>query len=149
MKVVIQRVQSAFVEVDGQLVSQIGHGLVVLLGVSKADTGEEVEWLAEKTCNLRMFTDNEDKMNHSVLDIQGEILLVSQFTLYGDCKRGRRPDFTHAALGIKAEKFYERFIEKLLEYGLPIKTGIFGRHMKVALVNDGPVTLVIERNHFI
>ena len=145
MKLVIQRVKSAKVEVDNNLVSEIGKGLLILLGVSETDSGSEIEWLAKKVIELRIFEDEIQKMNLSVKDIGGEILLVSQFTLYADCRKGRRPDFNKAAKPEKAERLYKEFANELAQKGIRPKMGIFGAFMQVSLVNDGPVTIILER----
>ena len=145
MKLVIQRVKSAKVEVNNNLVSEIGKGLLILLGVSETDSGSEIEWLAKKVIELRIFEDEIQKMNLSVKDIGGEILLVSQFTLYADCRKGRRPDFNKAAKPEKAERLYKEFANELAQKGIRPKMGIFGAFMQVSLVNDGPVTIILER----
>ena len=145
MKLVIQRVSSAKVEVDDKIVSKISKGLLILLGVSQTDSGSEIEWLAKKVTELRVFEDKDKKMNLSLKDIDGEILLVSQFTLYADCRKGRRPDFNKAAKPEKAEKLYEKFALELEKNGNKPKLGIFGAFMQVSLVNDGPVTIILER----
>ena len=145
MKLVIQRVKSAKVEVNNNLVSEIGKGLLILLGVSETDSGSEIEWLAKKVIELRIFEDEIQKMNLSVKDVFGEILLVSQFTLYADCRKGRRPDFNKAAKPEKAERLYKEFANELAQKGIRPKMGIFGAFMQVSLVNDGPVTIILER----
>lgn len=145
MKALIQRVKKASVSIDDELYSEIGKGLLIFLGVEKNDCEENAVKLADKISNLRIFEDENAKMNLSVKDIQGEILVVSQFTLCGDCKKGTRPSFDKAALPDKAVDLYEFFINKIKEHGIPVKTGKFRAMMDVALVNDGPVTFFIEK----
>jgi D-tyrosyl-tRNA(Tyr) deacylase len=144
MRAVIQRVKRASVTVEGQLISEIGQGLLVLLGVNDTDTDADVDYIAEKTVNLRIFTDSEDKMNLSLGDINGEVMVVSQFTLYGDARKGRRPSFIRAAKGEISEPLYEKVCEKISGMGFNVKKGIFGADMKVELLNDGPVTILLE-----
>ena len=145
MRAVIQRVKSAQVTVDGSVVGSIGYGLLVLLGVSEGDTVDDGTWLAGKIANLRIFPDADGKMNVSLVDSGGAVLLVSQFTLYGDCRKGRRPSFIRAAPPDIAEPAYERFGHQLRDAGVEsIAFGSFGANMDVELVNDGPVTLVID-----
>ena len=144
MRAVIQRVTSSSVTVDNKQISNIGPGLLVLLGVAHTDEPSDAEYLADKVANLRIFEDADGKMNRSLIDISGEILVVSQFTLYGDCKRGRRPSFIEAAKPDKAEKLYDYFTEQLKTKGIPAQSGKFRAMMDVALVNDGPVTLIVE-----
>ena len=144
MKAVVQRVKQSTVTVDGTIVGQIQHGLLILLGVSKDDREPDADYLADKIANLRIFEDEGGKMNRSLLDIGGEALVVSQFTLFGDCRKGRRPSFINAAPPDKANQLYEYFIQKLKEKSVPIQTGVFRAMMDVALVNDGPVTLILE-----
>ncbi len=144
MRAVVQRVTNGRVSVDGKIVGAIGKGLVVFLGIRNGDTDKDAEWLAEKCVNLRIFENKEGKFHFSLLDIFGEVLVVSQFTLYGDCRRGRRPSFTEAASPELAEKLYNRFVEFLREKGLKVETGIFGARMKVKIHNDGPVTLILS-----
>jgi len=146
MKAVIQRVQSAKVEVDNQTIGAIEAGLLVLLGVENGDTPAEVQWLAEKIGHLRIFEDAEGKMNDSVKDTAGSILIVSQFTLLADCRRGRRPAFTDAAEPELANRLYIDFQEALKSLGISIETGKFGADMQVTLVNDGPVTIILEKS---
>jgi D-tyrosyl-tRNA(Tyr) deacylase len=145
MKILIQRVSSAQVEVDNQVVGAIGQGALVFLGITHSDTVLEANWLANKLINLRMFQDSQEKMNLSLLDIKGEVLIVSQFTLYGDCTEGRRPAFIRAAPPEMAEHLYLHFIEQINKSNLLIQKGVFGALMKISLVNDGPVTFMIER----
>jgi D-tyrosyl-tRNA(Tyr) deacylase len=144
LKVVLQRVQKASVEVDGQIVGEIERGLVVLVGAKKGDQEKDAQYLADKIANLRIFEDQQGKMNLSALDTKAEILAVSQFTLYGDTKKGRRPGFDEALEPEAAEKLYHRFVELLKGYGLKIQTGIFGAKMLVKILNDGPVTFILE-----
>ena len=145
MKLVIQRVSSASVLVDGKLVSEIAQGLLIFLGVSQQDDGSQIDWLAKKVSELRIFQDAEGKMNLSVQDMGGEVLLVSQFTLCADCRKGRRPDFTEAAKPDLAEKLYLDFAKKLAELNVSVKLGVFAAYMEVKLVNDGPVTIILEK----
>lgn len=144
MRAVIQRVRRAAVVVAGETVGAVEAGWLVLLGVAPADTPAEAAWLADKVANLRAFEDDAGKMNRSVLDIAGGVLVVSQFTLYGDCRKGRRPGFSGAAPPDVAEPLYERFAAELRAVGLPVATGRFGADMQVELVNDGPVTFVLD-----
>lgn len=141
MRAVIQRVSRASVTVDGRVVGEIGQGLLVLVGVTHADTRAEAGWLARKIAGLRIFEDDAGKLNRSLADVEGGVLVVSQFTLYGDARRGRRPDFLAAARPEQAEPLIEYFVEQLRAAGLPVATGQFRAEMQVALVNDGPVTL--------
>ncbi|WP_227396761.1 D-aminoacyl-tRNA deacylase [Jeotgalibacillus aurantiacus] len=144
MKVVVQRSKKAQVTVDGNVTGQIPHGLVLLVGISQDDSEADCAYAAEKIAKLRIFEDEEGKMNHSVLDREGQILSISQFTLYGDTKKGRRPNFMAAARPDHAEPLYEHFNELLREKGLQVETGVFGAMMDVSLTNDGPVTLIVE-----
>jgi len=144
MRAVIQRVKWGRVKVNGKVVGEIKKGLVILLGVSVDDNEENVRYLADKCVNLRIFSDSEGKMNLSVLDVSGEILSISQFTLYADTRKGRRPSFVGAADPIKGEKLYEKFNQCLSDTGLKIQTGIFGAMMEVELLNDGPVTIIVD-----
>jgi len=144
VKVVVQRVSEAAVAVGGQEVAAIGPGVLILLGVAAADADADARYLAAKVAHLRIFPDEERRMNRSLLDAGGEALVVSQFTLYGDCRRGRRPDFTRAAPPEKAERLYEKFIMELSALGVPTCAGRFGAMMAVSLVNDGPVTLILD-----
>ncbi len=145
MRVVLQRVTEARVEVDGEVVGAIGKGLVVLLGVAKPDTTAEADYLAEKVTGLRIFPDDAGKMNRDVLETGGSLLVVSQFTLYGDARKGRRPSFDSAAGPEQARTLYEYFIEVCRTRGVPVQSGVFQAHMVVHLVNDGPVTIICER----
>ena len=146
MKAVVQRVSHASVTVDGQTVGAIGRGLMILLGVTHGDGEEQARWLANKIAGLRIYEDTEGKMNRGLLDVGGSALVVSQFTLYGDCRKGRRPSFTDAARPEVAEPLCERFIELLREAGVgQVQSGVFGAHMMVEMHNDGPVTLILER----
>lgn len=144
MRVVLQRVTQAQVVVADAIVGQIKQGLVVLLGIAPGDTANDADWLADKILTLRLFADDAGKMNLSLIDIQGELLVVSQFTLYGDCKKGRRPSFTGAAVPAVAEPLYENFLEACRMLGIKTEAGIFGASMAVTLTNDGPVTLMLE-----
>lgn len=144
MKLVVQRVSYASVTVDGEVVGKINEGLMILIGAKKGDTEKDVEYCVEKALNLRIFRDENDKMNLSVQDIKGELLLISQFTLYGDTSHGRRPSFIEAEEPVRANQLYELFIEKAKETGLKVEQGIFGADMKVELLNNGPVTLIVE-----
>ncbi len=144
MRLIIQRVLSASVTIDEAIYSQINHGLLILLGVTHDDTKEDIEWLVQKIINLRIFNDEEGKMNRSIQDVQGEFLVVSQFTLYASTKKGNRPSFIVSAKPEIAVSLYENFIEEIIKCGLVTQTGVFGADMKVALVNDGPVTIIID-----
>jgi D-tyrosyl-tRNA(Tyr) deacylase len=146
MKAVVQRVSRASVTVDGEVVGAIGRGLMILLGVTHGDGEEQARWLANKVAGLRIYEDAEGKMNRGLLEVGGSALVVSQFTLYGDCRKGRRPSFTHAARPEVAEPLCERFVEFLREAGVDqVESGVFGAHMMVEIHNDGPVTLILER----
>jgi D-tyrosyl-tRNA(Tyr) deacylase len=142
---VLQRVRSAQVEVDGQVVGKIRQGLLILVGVAHRDSEEQARWLANKTVELRIFEDDQGKMNRSLLEVGGSALVVSQFTLLADCRRGRRPAFTDAGPPALAEKLYLRFADFLTERGIEVQCGVFAADMQVSLVNDGPVTIVIDR----
>ena len=144
MRAVVQRVSQARVTIAGETVGQIGRGLLVLLGVTHADTPAHADWLAEKIIGLRIFADADDKMNLGVADVGGDMLIVSQFTLYGDCSKGRRPSFIDAAPPEIAIPLYERFINAVKAQGVPVATGRFGAMMQVELTNDGPVTLIVD-----
>ena len=144
MRAVIQRVSQASVEIDGKEVCRIGRGFLVLLGVSDDDTEQDADYLAAKTAGLRVFGDEQGKMNLSLQDVGGEAIVVSQFTLLGDCRKGKRPSFVKAAPPERAIPLYERFTQKLRDAGIPTKTGEFQAMMDVKLVNDGPVTLLLD-----
>ncbi len=145
MKALVQRVRQASVTIEEKLYSQIGQGLLVLLGVEKGDTEKEAEWIAKKISALRIFEDEAGKMNRSVRDINGNLLVVSQFTLAGDTSRGNRPGFEHAARPDDAKKLYEFTVQKLREQNIPTETGVFQADMQVMLINDGPVTFMLEK----
>lgn len=145
MKALIQRVKQARVTINGEIYSEIGFGMLIFLGVEKTDELGNAQKLAEKLINLRIFDDSEGKMNKSLLDVKGEILVVSQFTLAGDCKKGTRPSFDKAAPPDKANKLYEDFVKLISQYGLTVKTGKFQAMMDVLLINDGPVTFMVEK----
>lgn len=144
MKAVLQRVSSASVSVEGECLGRAGKGYLILLGVEQGDTLENARALADKTAALRVFEDENGKLNRSVQDIEGEILVISNFTLCADCRKGNRPSFTNAAPPAEAEGLYEGYCAFLREKGLPVQTGRFGADMQVALVNDGPVTILLE-----
>lgn len=144
MRVVVQRVSSSKVIVNDTVVGSINKGLNLLIGFSKEDTEEDLLYLKDKIVNLRIFEDENDKMNLSLLDIKGDILAISQFTLYGDCRKGRRPNFMEAEGGNRANELYERFVLLLRESNLKVETGEFGAHMKVDIQNDGPVTIILD-----
>lgn len=143
MKLVIQRVDSASVTIENNLHSSINKGLLVLFGVEKDDKEDMLEYYAQKLLKLRIFEDEQGKMNKSILDIEGEILVVSQFTLCADCKKGTRPSFDNAKEPKVAKEYYEKFVEILKKSGINIKTGVFGAHMQVGLINNGPVTIIL------
>ena len=144
MRAVVQRVSRASVVISGDTVGDIGPGLLVLLGITHDDTPERAQWLAEKIAGLRIFNDAEGKMNRDLVEVGGAMLIVSQFTLYGDCRKGKRPSFIDAAAPAVAIPLYEGFINSVKALGIPVATGRFGADMKVELVNDGPVTLIVE-----
>jgi D-tyrosyl-tRNA(Tyr) deacylase len=144
MRLVIQRVTRASVRIDGRLQAEVGAGLLVLVGIAATDTAVQADYLAGKLVNLRMFSDSEGRMNRSALDVGASLLLVSQFTLYGDCRKGRRPSFDAAAPPQRARELYEYLVARVREHGLVTQTGIFQAHMEVELVNEGPVTLLLE-----
>jgi D-tyrosyl-tRNA(Tyr) deacylase len=144
MRAVVQRVKQSVVKTNGETVGRIGRGLLVLLGVAGDDGAEDADYLANKIINLRIFEDENGKMNRSLLETGGELLAVSQFTLLADCRKGRRPSFVNAAEPEKANRLYEKFVERLRQNGVAVQTGRFQARMEVALVNDGPVTIIIE-----
>ncbi len=144
MRAVVQRVRHASVRIDNNTTGQISHGLVVLLGIRTDDTTRNLQWMADKIVNLRIFEDDEGKMNRSLADINAEMLIVSQFTLYGDCRKGRRPGYSSAAPQEIAEPIYDRFIEEIKSRGIKTATGTFRAMMEIELVNDGPVTLLLD-----
>jgi D-aminoacyl-tRNA deacylase len=145
LRFLLQRVTRASVRVSGHLEAEIGPGLLVLVGIANTDVPAHADYLADKLVHLRVFPDAEGRMNHSALDVNACILLISQFTLYGDCRKGRRPGFDAAAAPDKARQLYEYVVAKVREKGLATQTGVFQAHMEVELVNDGPVTLLLER----
>lgn len=144
MRAVIQRVQNASVKVDNKIIGKIGHGLLILLGIGDGDSDSDMKYIADKSMGLRIFSDENDKMNLSVKDIDGEILVVSQFTLYGDCRKGRRPNFTPAMEPVSANAMYEEFVKYLKNNNMKVQHGSFGADMKVELLNDGPVTILLD-----
>jgi D-tyrosyl-tRNA(Tyr) deacylase len=145
MRVVLQRVQSGRVSIDGKPIAETGPGMVILLGVAHEDSEEQAHWLVEKIATLRIFEDEDGKLNRSLLETGGSAIVVSQFTLYADTRKGRRPSFTDAALPEQARPLVERFAELLRMQGIPTQTGEFGAHMLVEIANDGPVTILLER----
>lgn len=145
MKIVVQRVKNAQVEVEGKIVGKIGKGFLVLLGVTHEDTKEQADYLVKKLCKLRVFTDENDKMNLGLKEVNGELLIVSQFTLYADCSQGNRPSFTEAAKPDQANELYEYFCSECEKNEIHVEKGIFGADMKVGLLNDGPVTIILEK----
>lgn len=145
MKIVVQRVKHAQVEVEGKVVGKINNGFMVLLGVTHDDTEKEADYLVKKLCKLRVFSDENDKMNLSIKDVNGELLIISQFTLYANCKDGNRPSFIEAAKPDKANELYEYFCKECEKNEIKVEKGIFGADMKVSLLNDGPVTIIIEK----
>ena len=146
MRAVVQRVLRGSVTVDNTTVGQIGQGLVVLLGVGQGDTVDDARYLADKICQLRIFNDEQGKLNLSIQDVGGGVLAISQFTLYGDCRKGRRPGYSKAAPPEEAKELYEGFVQRLICNGLPTATGVFQEHMVVEIINDGPVTLLLDSN---
>lgn len=144
MRAVVQRVKNSSVEVEGEIKGKINEGLTVLLGISENDTIKDIDYMVEKIINLRIFEDQEGKMNLSLIDIEGELLIISQFTIYGDCRKGRRPSFVKAGKPEKAEEYYNIFIEKCAEKGIKTESGVFQTHMNVNINNDGPVTILID-----
>ncbi len=147
MKLVVQRVKNAKVEVENKVVGNINKGFLVLLGVTHNDNKEVADYLVRKLCNLRVFEDENEKMNLSIKDVQGELLIVSQFTLYADTTGGNRPSFINSAKPEEANKLYEYFCEQCQKNGIKVETGIFGAHMDVSLLNDGPVTIILEKEN--
>lgn len=145
MKLLVQRVKNAKVVVDKETVGEIGKGFLVLCGITHLDTEKEADYLANKLCNLRVFEDENEKMNLSIKDIEGELLIVSQFTLYADCASGNRPSFTNAAKPEQANPLYEYFMQKCKKQNINVQKGIFGAHMEISLLNDGPVTIMLEK----
>jgi D-aminoacyl-tRNA deacylase len=144
MRVVLQRVSTARVTVDGQTVGAIQHGWLALVGLTTSDTPAQLSWMAEKIVHLRCFPDDDAKMNRSLLDVRGSVLAVSNFTLYADCQKGRRPSFTGAAQPTIAEPLYLEFLNQLRATGVPVQAGIFGANMQIDLTNDGPITLILD-----
>ena len=144
MRAVVQRVNTASVSVEGKAVGEIGNGLMVLLGVGDEDTDRDLEYLVEKIVGLRIFQDENDKMNLSLMDVKGELLVISQFTLYGDVRKGKRPSFIKSARPDIGKMYYEEFIEKTKSLGIKTEKGIFGAHMDVNLINNGPVTILLD-----
>lgn len=144
MRAVVQRVTNADVKIDGRVNGKIGNGLLVLLGVGNGDTEEDMKYIADKIIKLRIFSDENDKMNLSLEDVGGSMLVISQFTLYGDCSHGRRPYFGNAMEPVSANEMYEKFVAYIREQGIHTETGEFGADMKVSLTNDGPVTIILE-----
>lgn len=144
MRAVVQRVNKSSVKIDNKIVNEIDQGLMVLLGISEDDEYGDIDYMVDKITNLRIFEDGEGKMNLSLYDIKGELLVVSQFTLYGDCKKGRRPSFVKAARPQKAKEYYDIFVKKCVESGINTKTGIFQAEMIVNIENDGPVTIMLD-----
>jgi len=140
----VQRVKQAGVSIDGQEIASIGNGLLVLLGVHRDDQRQDVRWLADKIVNLRIFADEQGRMNRSLLDVGGAMLVVSQFTLYGDCRRGRRPSWGEAAGPAEAESLYDLFVRQVSDSGIPTRQGVFQAMMEVSLINSGPVTLLLD-----
>ena len=144
MKALIQRVSEARVEIEGNTVAKIGNGMIVFLGIEKSDTENDIKYIVKKVSTLRIFEDAQEKMNFSVQDIKGELLVVSQFTLSADCKKGNRPSFDSAEEPVRAKDMYMKFIDRLIENSLKVATGDFGANMQVHLINDGPVTIMLD-----
>ena len=144
MRAVVQRVKRSSVKVDGEIVGSIENGINVLIGICAEDTLDDIKYIVDKVVNLRIFQDDNDRMNLSLKDIDGEILAISQFTLYGDCRRGRRPNFMNALGGNEAKVLYDEFIHMLRDTGVKVETGVFGAHMDVEIQNDGPVTILLD-----
>ncbi|MCQ1529749.1 D-aminoacyl-tRNA deacylase [Lutispora saccharofermentans] len=149
MRAVVQRVKKSHVEVDGKITGKIDKGLMILLGISEDDKAEDIDYMVDKIINLRIFEDDENKMNLSLLDAGGELLVVSQFTLYGDCRKGRRPSFIKAARPEKAQQLYDQFIKKAADLNVKVQSGIFQADMTVYIENDGPVTLIVDSEKII
>lgn len=145
MKVILQRVTQSSVAVSGQIIGEIGRGINLLVGISKNDSADDIKWMTDKCLALRVFPDETGRMTKSIRDIGGHILVISQFTLYGDCRKGRRPSYDRAATPAVAEKLYDQFVSILHDSGLTVETGRFGALMQVEINNDGPVTLILER----
>ena len=144
MRAIVQRVKSANVQIEGQLIAEIESGLLIFLGISIDDQQSDIDYLIKKIANLRIFRDDDLRMNKSLLDVGGQALVVSQFTLYGDCRKGRRPNFSQAAKPEKARQLYEVFVNQLLQLGVDVKTGVFQATMEVELTNDGPITILLD-----
>ena len=144
MRAIVQRVKSANVQIDGQLVAEIESGLLIFLGISIDDQQSDIDYLIRKVANLRIFRDDDLRMNKSLLDVGGKALVVSQFTLYGDCRKGRRPNFSQAAKPEKAHQLYQVYVNQLLQLGVDVKTGVFQATMEVELTNDGPITILLD-----
>ena len=144
MRAIVQRVKSANVQIDGQLVAEIESGLLIFLGISIDDQQSDIDYLIRKIANLRIFRDDDLRMNKSLLNVGGQALVVSQFTLYGDCRKGRRPNFSQAAKPEKAHQLYQVFVNQLLQLGVDVKTGVFQATMEVELTNDGPITILLD-----
>ena len=144
MRAVVQRVLNANVKVDGEIIGEIKKGLLLFVGVAPEDDENDVRYIAEKTAYLRIFEDQSERMNLNISDVEGSVLVISQFTLFGDCRKGRRPDFTSSCEPVKANKLYQLLIEKLKELNIPVEHGTFGADMKVELLNDGPVTILLD-----
>lgn len=144
MRVVVQRAKNASVTVNGEVTGSISHGLMLLVGIKHDDSIDDVTYVADKVANLRIFEDENEKMNKSLLDVEGQVLSISQFTLYGDCRKGRRPNFMEAAKPDKANELYEAFNDALRQKGITVATGVFGEMMDVSFTNNGPVTLIVE-----
>ena len=144
MRAIVQRVKSANVQIEGQLIAEIESGLLIFLGISIDDQESDIDYLIKKIANLRIFRDDDLRMNKSLLDVGGQALVVSQFTLYGDCRKGRRPNFSQAAKPEKAHQLYQVFVNQLLQLGIDVKTGVFQATMEVELTNDGPITILLD-----
>lgn len=146
MRLVIQRTAGVKLRVDGRTHSECGPGLLILIGTRNGDTEKSCEWLAEKAINLRIFEDDQGKMNLSALDLNADVMIVSQFTLYADCRKGRRPSYNHAQEPVEAERLYDIFVERVKNSGLDVATGVFGAMMEVEFVNKGPVTVIVDHD---